>query len=354
AMVALVGVIIVWFLFMRSFQDPLFFTIAINEYDPSFPVYEMGRRDSDALFERFDKESRKAHHDNQDRQQFLQRLEKLSDALKNARKNALVVHLSGFARSDGGKLYLLPSKARLHDPSSWLPMEDVLRRIADARVRRTLVILDIYQPLDNPRLGMLADDVATPLQDLFRKKFAAEMLLLCPCQPGEVPLVSEEMGQSAFGYYLEEGLRGFADGYNDTEYRDRRVTVRELADFVKARVGRWALRNRGVRQTPVLLGERGDFALVVKEESDKLEENPPLADLKYPAFLDKAWQVRDEWLASYPVAPEQVHQLETSLLRLEKSWRSRMAQGDLQKQLQDDMRKFEDQVKEAREAADLP
>jgi hypothetical protein len=233
-------------------------------------------------------------------------------------------------------------------------MEDVLRRIADARVRRKLVILDIYQPFDNPRLGMLADDVATPLQDLFRKKFASEMLLLCPCQPGEVPLVSEEMGQSVFGYYLEEGLRGFADGYNDEEYRDRRVTVRELADFVKARVGRWALRNRGVRQTPVLLGEGRDFALVVKEESDKLEEQPPLADLNYSAFLDKGWKVRDRWLASYPVAPQQVHQLETLLLRLEKRWRSRTPENRLQEQLRDEMRKFEDQVKEAREAADLP
>ena len=50
-------------------------------------------------------------------------------------------------------------------------------------------------------------------------------------------LASEAMGRSVFGFYLEEGLRGWADGYGEGK-RDGHVSVRELAAFVGARVDR--------------------------------------------------------------------------------------------------------------------
>src|SRR5262249_41660173 len=139
--------------------------------------------------------------------------------------------------------------------------------------------------------------------------------VLCACAPGQVSQMAESVRQSAFGYYLKQGLGGAADGYNADGRRNRRVSVMELAEFVTARVDRWA-RDRNARQTPVLLGKGKDFELT---RYDTLPAAPAVEPLAYP-FAD-AWAIRDQWLANdYRFLPWQFRQLQAHLLRAEQRW----------------------------------
>src|SRR5262249_22614691 len=153
-----------------------------------------------------------------------------------------------------GQVVIFPGDANPDDPGSTLALRALLEALRACRARHKLLVLDIMRPLADARVGVLADDsadrVAADLDavpDPFR-------LVLCACAPGQVALTSEALGRSVFGYYFDEALRGWADGYNPRHRSEGRVSVRELAEFVSRRVDRWAVRCRDTRQTPVLLG----------------------------------------------------------------------------------------------------
>src|SRR5262249_49874772 len=140
-------------------------------------------------------------------------------ALKKQSPKALVVHLCGYARYQQGKLYLLPADADPVDPQTWLKMEDVLDAIHQCPAPRKLLILDITHPLDDPRQPAPPADIAARFEELFRSKKRDDLMVLCACSAGQVSLLPEELPLSAFGYYLDEGLRGHADGYKGDDKR---------------------------------------------------------------------------------------------------------------------------------------
>src|SRR5439155_64864 len=139
-------------------------------------------------------------------------------------------------------------------PNTRLSLRDVLKSIEECPSRHKLLILDLVRPVADARLGILSEDVAAGIEKELTDVPDDNRLVLCACSPGQVSLSSEAAGRSIFNYYVEEGLRGWADGYGPRGRRDGRVTVTELAEFVKVRVDRWAQRNRNARQTPVLYG----------------------------------------------------------------------------------------------------
>src|SRR5205085_1754531 len=122
--------------------------------------------------------------------------------------------------------------------------------------RRQLLVLDFMAPATDPRLG-LPDDAAADVQADLDAVPDDRRLVLCAASPYQTTLASPEMGRTVFGWYFEQGLRGWADGYGPDGRRDGQVTATELAEFVRARVARWAWRNRQTRQLPVLLGNGG-------------------------------------------------------------------------------------------------
>src|SRR5262249_12955098 len=60
--------------------------------------------------------------------------------------------------------------------------------------------------------------------------------------------VADEWAQTAFGHYLQEGLKGAAD-----LAETGRVNAYELYLFVRAKVERWAYDHRDAGQLPILL-----------------------------------------------------------------------------------------------------
>src|SRR5262249_44938863 len=180
----------------------------------------------------------------QERKLLLQELEGLEPRVDRP----VVVYLCSHAVVDeNGDVFVLPGNAHLAEPSSWIRLEEVLASLRNFRAAHKLLILDLGQPFAEPRLGLLRTDLMDRAQPLIDKSVEEDprLVVLTSCSAGQSPYVLEEVGRTAFAYYLEQGLNGAADGYNTTSHRrDNRISVQELAAFVTAHVDRWSPNNR--------------------------------------------------------------------------------------------------------------
>jgi hypothetical protein len=237
---------------------------------------------------------------------------------------AVVVYLSAYALCDDkGAVQILPADGRPDEPKTWVPLRQVLEALKECPAQNKLLILDVMRPLADSYLGVLRDDVAAAVKEELDEVDDPRRLVLCACEPGQVSLGSEELGRSVFGYYLEQGLRGWADGYRGDGFRDGTVSVHELAEFVRARVDRWAVQNRQTRQTPVLYGSGHNFRLVAMDHGLPQEPLGTAAEAKYPAWLLEAWKKYDQGVKdrSYRLTPRLARQQQALLLQAERDWR---------------------------------
>jgi hypothetical protein len=269
-------------------------------------------------------------------------------------RETVVVYLSGYALSAArGQVFVLPADADPIRPSSWLALRQALQWLRACPARHKLLILDVMWPWADARLGVPADDVAGRVQADLQAVADPDRLVLCACSPGQVALASEDMGRSVFGYYLEEGLRGWAEVARPGGTHNGRVSVKALAEFVRGRVDRWARRNRNTRQTPVLLGSARDFPLVVLEHGEPEPHLALPARRTYPDGLRKAWLLHDRWSAEevYRIAPRTFGQLQATLLAAEKAWRSGQDAGRVQRDWLSGLERLQEKLAEARTSA---
>jgi hypothetical protein len=251
-------------------------------------------------------------------------LRELSALQTRSSGESVVVYLGAYACRDArGRITVFSGNTDPDNPKTRLPLSEVLRLLAECPSRKKLLILDIMQPVADVRLGVLADDVASAIEQELAAVPDTHRLVLCACAPGQVSLGSEVAGRSLFGYYVEEGLRGWADGYGPDGSRDRFISVTELAAFVRARVDRWAQRNRNQRQTPVLYGTGNNFNLIALDREAPPTHNPALPPAAYPDWLKDAWKARDLALkdGTWRWAPRIMHQQEAWLIKAERDWR---------------------------------
>lgn len=255
-------------------------------------------------------------------------------ALKERRTGPVVVYLCAFAgRGEEGEVTILPADASATQTRSRLPLRQVLHMVYDCPVREKLLVLDLMRPWAAGRLGVLEDEAATLVNAEVEDELASlkkqgkdvsrQGLILCAASPGQLALTSEGLARSVFGFYFEEALRGWGAGYNSRGIRNNRVTVEDLANFVRARVDRWAVQNRATRQTPVLLGEGPDFALTALEHGQPLPHLEAPETPAYPKWLREGWQLRDSWVGDWQHRIDQrlITQVEATLLRAEQEWR---------------------------------
>jgi len=240
----------------------------------------------------------------------------------------VIVYLSAHARlGPEGEIRILRPEARFGHLESELRLRDVLAALKACRSRDKLLILDIMRPHADPSVGVLDDDVAGRVLGELEGVPDGRRTVLCAASAGQRSLTSEALGRSAFNYYVDQGLRGEADKAGPDP--DGSVTVKELADYVKARTSGWAWRNRNARQVPLLVAGQGGDPLLFRPGQGT--PNPELAlpdeDEKtrpvYPPWLVDAWKRRGAWWddGSYRVAPRLFRRLEAALLRAERQWR---------------------------------
>ena len=260
-----------------------------------------------------------------------------------------------------------------------LPLSDVLTSLKKCPARKKLLVLDLMSPAPDPlELSGTSDGVADVIRTQVLSKDDAgqpddpHLFVLTACSDGEVSLWSESLGQSVFGYYF---VRAFSDPEAGSSADGGPLTVRALAGYLAKNVDRWARQHRGVRQRPMLISAaRDDFSLGMidtrrerltpkektagKDKPDEKEKtvekekagqpakgaeiakktseppatgtdkdsatNPESDDSAYPQWLTNYWKLHEKWLNSEAssAAPRVFRQLETTLLRAEREWRS--------------------------------
>ena len=184
-MLALIGAIAAWFLQIRPFKEPTFLSISLTSYNHDFPVNAFALADSNALLKDFPDGF--TARDNQPKNQLLTAPESVADK----EDRGLVVHLCGFARIDRSngpeKLCLLPGDASRNDPSTWIPMDQILDILRKCRAPHKLLLLDITRPLTDLRRDLHTEDIAERFKDLFEAVDNGSLQVLCAALPGRPP-----------------------------------------------------------------------------------------------------------------------------------------------------------------------
>ncbi len=320
SVLAVIGAFLAWLTYISPIPKAEFLPLCIGEYEEEFPVRGWVRQDGDALRELGWKQTNAFTS-----QQLALLRGELGKLAGRTFGGPLVVYVNAYAlATPQGEPCLLPIDARLDRPDTWLPLREVFSKLHDAKAKHKLLVLDIMQPFIDARRGLLVNDSAERLQPLLDEVLAIDphLSVLCACAPGQISIVAEELGHSVFAFFLWEGLRGKADGQNDSRRNDGRVSFQELTRYVKAKVEQWTLRHRGVRQSPRSYGAVDDYPLIAAGSSADPPAKSPL-ERDYPAWLSAGWKQRDHWLDedSFGLARGTFQELERALLRAEQQWR---------------------------------
>jgi hypothetical protein len=168
----------------------------------------------------------------------------------------IVVALHGGTKQ--GRAYLMPDA--ITEPAEGLDLEAMIASMDKLpKTKHKILVLDAATVRADWRLGMLHNDFARELKNLEPAiKKIPNLWVLSSCGVDQLSWSSEGLGRSVFLHYMIEGLRGEAAG------SDRRLTLSELYNFVRARVRRWAWNARGALQEPMLLP---DWKAAAGEES---------------------------------------------------------------------------------------
>jgi len=322
-------------------DEPYFVTIPIGEYsDPAWPANPWVYEDSTMLAECFKTRDGQPLASNWKNSQQQNRLQTGLDSIANgsiepgltgqldkAAGRPLVIHINSLAVARNRMVYLLPAEAKPEDSSNWIPITKLLDAVQACKSPKKLLILDISRPVADPYNGVLRNDVAAVLHDLLdtRNKSSDPLKysVITSCAPGELSIPADPAHCTAFALAMVEGLNGAADKYNKDETSDDQVTVSELAQFVAARVSRYALKVRNVRQTPQFYPAEGPDAdfVVAFGKVKKVEFKTSRGN--YPGELRSAWANRDLEAKTgaangYPIA---FARLTGGIVRAEETWR---------------------------------
>lgn len=285
----------------------------------------------------------------------LQRQLSLLSNLK--RSESVVIYISGYAGiDDEGEVYCLPSNSNPDLETDRLLLREVLLDIKSCPSQKKLLVLDISWGSPDPRMGVVSSLIIPRSRSLLEEIKDPYRRVLTSAADGQAALVSEELGQSIFGYYFIQGLRGRADGWSPSGIREGRVSLHELVAFVQFHVARWARMNRETEQVPLFIGEGRDFELVALASAAGDSWPEPPAPTKYPDWLNKAWQVRDQWVAARyrEMFPRIFQQWETALRRAEQQWRFAPSEKTIESDLNNFRKQLESRMKRQRQQIPMP
>ncbi len=322
---AIVGVIGGLLYYLRPTPRPLALAVAITQYaDRRYPPNPWAQQDAEAFRRHFDDDSALALQ-GQEKQALKDLVASLAERSTRSedRGRPLVLYLTALSAVYEGRVFLLPGRAESDDPTTWLPLNELLSAFAAGQGPR-LLILDIARPLADARLGLLGNPVSSVLHaELIDAESAGRLpfLVLTSCGAGEVAWASSELQRSVFGYFLDQGLLGHADGWGPDLAKDGRISARELVEFVRSQVPHWVAAVRAPAQTPQVYGQGKDFILLSPSQPFEPMSLPdPLGD--YPKWLSDGWAERDQWEreGAFRLVPRTFMELQRTVWEAERSW----------------------------------
>ncbi len=345
----LAGLLSAWVLALSTVPAPFFLTIPMTEYTArQFPPLAFAEQDSDLLCSQYSRH-RKAFNSQQS-----DLLKQEVEGLRGHREHTLLVHLRAHALTRKGQVYVVAGNGSPDTTEDLgVTLEAVLDALERCPSRHKLLLLDLMGPLADTRLGQL-EDLAVRVETMLQSRPASQLMILCACQRGQTAHVSEQLGQSAFASFIDEGLRGPADGYGPGGLRNGRVSVRNLGAYAHDKVDLWAVANRGEHQMPRLYGnDPDDFVVKVIHPGVAPPVRPELAS--YPDWLRSGWELHDRYRRDnlWEIAPHTFQTVGAVLLRAEQNWRGGREPGLVRSTLEADLAGLKDRIDRARALASL-
>lgn len=346
----LAGIIVGYLFYLRVPTRPLFLSVPLEGYDPSWQVNPWASNDSKLIAQPFQRGSLDGNAsmasvkiEFQQRDKFLNLLNWLAsdkhqadaDLRGDLINHPVVLHISALGSVYQDVPYIIPVDGQRHDPvnwtkppadANWIRVEAVLEAFAKCKsTKGKLLLLDLAHPSHDAILGPLRNDLSFKIHQLlekWEKEHKLDFPVIVSCGPGEFSLPNDARKCSGFAYYVAEGLRGHADGYNPKAELDRQVSVNELSQFVEARVARWAKQVHGVNQRPKSFGLKTKMARFILT----YEPMEPPADAEprpYAELHAQWWNVRKYFTENGPLMdyPLLRQKLTGGLLRAEDYWR---------------------------------
>ena len=273
----------------------------------------------------------------------------VAEALAKCTSQTVVVFLSGEGGGDAQGAFLLPEDAGPHDLTCVYSIGKVLASLQNLPPEtKKLLLLDGSQHGPNWTMGRLHNEFVRSVKSEPLLGKVKNLVVLCSCDEGEQSWTSEEYGQTIFGHFVIEGLKGAADqvgAADDPEHcafgdGNTRITVEELAKYVQCEVDRWARRNRGFDQKPLLLDADNIASVMELVGSNTSGYTPPsptaLSPWTPPPSLADAWKEHEDLAASSPppaaYTPQQWRVYQAALLRYEQLLRQGGAQASALRQ----------------------
>ena len=223
--------------------------------------------------------------------------------LDDFKERTILIYLAMHGGADADGPYLLRQDSEYKEPSKLRlsAVLDVLRAKVPPEKKKVL-ILDATQVPADWSLGMLQNGFARGLHDLSKDIEAIpNLVVLSASEPDERSWGSEELRKTVFTHFVIEGLKGAAD-----EDHNGRVDAKELHEYVKRNVSRWARANRAARQTPVLLGgvdRARDIEIVVVKDEYQAPNYAEIPPFEAPRSWAKAGNARRSWPHRCPRRP---------------------------------------------------
>lgn len=200
--------------------------------------------------------------------------QRLREAAAGRLDNTIVLYLSAHGVVDSqNEACLIVNAANPGREEDWLRISDLLDWLhgkgpAAASLEensRFVLLLDAHRLPANIGLGILENTFAERLAQAVNRKAGANVAVIGAAGPGQVSWSSPKLEGTAFGYLACRALAGEAD-----DNGDEKISLGELATYLRRRVDDWAQTYRFDRQQPVLLPERLPAAF---------EKDPTLARL---------------------------------------------------------------------------
>lgn len=273
-------------------------------------------------------------------------------------RDTVVIYVTGRSHVDAHERICLTEDDQDLARANSVPLRELLLAVRDCAAQRKLLVLDIVRCDAGSPACLSSRDVADLLPLEVASVRDPYRLTLTSCSAGQSALTSEAFRRTGFGYYFELALRGRADGWNDADEHDGRISAYELCRFVRHHVARWAAVTQGMPQTPQMLDVRGDFDLVAVSTREQRKYRQPIAELKarpYPKWLTAAWQQRDA-LAVTPAMhrlPRLFLEFEHDIQLAERQWRNGADPAALQRDLKSRLTVLHSRLQAAESRLDL-
>ncbi|MFI4877217.1 MAG: hypothetical protein ACIALR_17815, partial [Blastopirellula sp. JB062] len=136
-------------------------------------------------------------------------IEKFLNLRKSPADQTVVVYLSSYATiQEDGDVSLIPSDWTLAEGGASLAQ--LMTELRQCPAKRKLLLLDLtpFSLSDSPHA-----DVQSAAENIVEQLNDPHLAVLFNCSPGQLPQLNEALGRSLFGYFVETGLHGEADGW---------------------------------------------------------------------------------------------------------------------------------------------